>query len=175
MAALKDLVPADALIALDTGEFNHWFDLGFPGQQQELLLSSKWRSIGCGLPAAIGAKLACPEKTVMAIVGDGGFISSMSELLTCVRYHLAIAIIVVKNGVYSIEKNKMFSEGFTPFGYELITPDFVRLARSCGVAGYLVESPADIVGSVRHALDSGKPALLEVICADIELPRNQVT
>ena len=171
MAALNDLAPADAIIALDTGEFNHWFDLGFQGERQEVLLSSKWRSIGCGLPAAIGAKFACPDKTVLAIVGDGGFISSMSELLTCARYHLAITIIVVKNGVYSTEKNKMLSEGFTPSGHELTTPDFVQFARSCGVAGYLIENPADIGNAVRQALESGKPALLEVICADIELPR----
>lgn len=171
MAALNDLAPTDAIIALDTGEFNHWFDLGFLGERQEILLSSKWRSIGCGLPAAIGAKFACPDKTVMAIVGDGGLISSISEILTCVRYHLAITIIVVKNGVYSIEKNKMLSEGFTPSGHELTTPDFVRLAKSCGIEGFLIENPADIRGTVRLALESGKTALLEVLCADIELLR----
>lgn len=84
MAALNDLVPGDAIIALDIGEFTHWFDRGFLGEQQEVLLSGKWRSIGCGLPAAIGAKFACLDKTVIAIVGDDGFITSMNELLTCV-------------------------------------------------------------------------------------------
>lgn len=170
MAALNHLVPKEAIITLDVGEFTHWFDRGFLGEQQEVLLSSMWRSIGCGLPAAIGAKLACPEKAVIAVVGDGGLILSMSELLTCVRYNLAITIIVVKNNIYSIEKNKMIAEGLTPFGYELTTPDFVQFAKSCGAEGFCIDDPRDIYNISRLALDLGKPVLLEVICAAVDLP-----
>jgi len=140
------------------------------GEQQEVLLSSMWRSIGSGLPAAIGAKLACPEKTVIAVVGDGGLLMSMSELLTCVRYNLAITIIVVKNNIYSIEKNKMIAEGLTPFGHGLTTPDFVQFAKSCGAEGFCIDDPADIQNITRLALDLGKPVLLEVICAAVDLP-----
>lgn len=170
MVELNHLVPREAVIALDIGEFTHWFDRGFLGEQQEVLLSSMWRSIGCGLPSAIGAKLACPERTVVAVVGDGGLLMSMSELLTCVRYNLAIIIIVVKNNIYSIEKNKMIAEGLTPFGHELTTPDFVQFAKACGAEGFCIDDPADIQNITRLALDLGKPVLLEVICAVVDLP-----
>jgi pyruvate oxidase len=62
MSGLNAVVPPKSVIALDTGEFSHWFDLGFMMENQEVLLSSMWRSIGCGLPAAIGAKLADRER-----------------------------------------------------------------------------------------------------------------
>lgn len=170
MTALNEVLPPKAVVALDIGEFTHWFDLGFLGEGQQILLSSMWRSTGCGLPAAIGAKFACPDKTVVAIVGDGGMIMSMSELLTCVRYKLPITIIVVKNQIYSIEKNKMTAEGLIPVGYELTTPDFVQFAKSCGAEGFRIEDPADIQDTIKQALELEKPVLVEVICAAVDLP-----
>lgn len=170
MSSLNAVIPPKSVVALDIGEFSHWFDLGFMVENQEVLISSIWRSIGCGLPAAIGAKLADRDRKVIAIVGDGGMIASMSELLTCVRYNLAITIIVVKNQIYSIEKNKMAAEGLKPFGYELTTPDFVQLAKSCGAEGFRVEDPAEIEDRVRQAVESDRPVLLEVVCAAVDLP-----
>ncbi len=170
MTALNEVIPENAVVALDLGEFTHWFDLGFPGEKQEILLSGMWRSIGCGLPAAMGAKFACPGKTVVALSGDGGMLVSMSELLTCVRYKLPVVIIVVKNQVYSIEKNKMLAQGLTPLGCDLTTPDFVQFARACGAEGFRVEEPALIRETVRKALELGRPALIEVICAAVRLP-----
>lgn len=166
MTALNNIMPEEAIITLDIGEFTHLFNLGFQREQQKILLSGRWRSIGCGLPAAIGAKFACPGKPVIAIVGDGGFITSMSELLTCVRYSLDICVIIVKNHVYSIEKNKMLAEGLIPSGHELTVPDFVQFAKSCGAEGYRIDDPADIQNTIRAALELGKPALVEVICAE---------
>ncbi|NLI12020.1 MAG: thiamine pyrophosphate-binding protein [Peptococcaceae bacterium] len=170
MTALNEVIPENAVVALDIGEFTHWFDRGFLGEKQEILLSSMWRSIGCSLPSAIGAKFACPDKAVVALVGDGGMLVSMSELLTCVRYKLPIVVIVVRNQVYSIEKNKMIAQGLTPLGCDLTTPDFVRFARACGAEGFRVEEPAQIQETVRKALEMGRPALVEVICAAVNLP-----
>lgn len=170
MTALNEIIPPNAVVALDIGEFTHWFDLGFLGEKQEILLSSMWRSIGCGLPSAIGAKFACPDKTVVAIVGDGGMLVSMAELLTCVRYKLPVVVIVVKNQIYSIEKNKMIAQGLTPLGCELTTPDFVQFAKACGAEGFRVEEPAQIQETVKKALELGRPVLVEVICAAVSLP-----
>ncbi len=170
MTALNEIMPPNAVIALDIGEFTHWFDLGFLGEKQEVLISTMWRSIGCGLPSAIGAKFACPDKTVVAIVGDGGMLVSMAELLTCVRYKLPVVVIVVKNQIYSIEKNKMIAQGLTPLGYELTTPDFVQFAKACGAEGFRVEAPAQIQETIKQALELGRPALVEVICAAVSLP-----
>jgi pyruvate oxidase len=170
MSALNQVVPPKSVITLDVGEFANWFDMGYLVENQDILLSSMWQSIGCGLPAAIGAKLASKDRTVIAIVGDGGMIASMSNLLTCVRYNLAITIIVIKNQVYGSEKNKMTAEGLNPFGHELTTPDFVQLAKSCGAEGFRIEDPAEIEDAIKKAVESGKPVLLEVICAPVNFP-----
>ncbi|NLJ76734.1 MAG: thiamine pyrophosphate-binding protein [Peptococcaceae bacterium] len=170
MAGLNAVVPPNAIIVLDTGEFTHWFDLGFRAENQDVLLSSMWRSIGYGLPAAIGAQLANRERKVVAIIGDGGAISSLNELLTCARYNLAITIIIVKNQIYSIEKNKMAAEGLQPFGYELTTPDFVQFAKSCGVEACRIEDPTEIEERIGQAIGLDQPVLLEVDCASVNLP-----
>jgi len=90
MMELDRVMPHDAVICLDVGEFIHWFDRGFCGRGQDILLSGKWEAIGAGLPAALGVKLACPQRTVVAIVGDGGLLMSMAELVSCVRHRAAV-------------------------------------------------------------------------------------
>lgn len=175
MAALNGVIPEDAVITLDIGEFIHWFDRDFLGDRQEILVSGHWRSTGCGLAAAIGAKFACPDRAVVAIMGDGGLMAAMGELLTCVRYGLALTVLVVKNNMYSLEKNKMAAQGLTPAGHELATPDFAQFARSCGAGGFSVEDPAAVQDTVRQALSLGKPALVEVVCAAVELPAVRAT
>lgn len=170
MTALNDSIPPKAVVALDTGEFTRWFDLGFLGESQEILLSSRWRSIGCGLPSAIGAKFACPDKTVVAIVGDGGMLVSMGELLTCVHYELPVVVIVVKNQIYNLEKNNMLVQGLAPLGCDLTIPDFVQFARACGAEGFRVEEPVQIQETVKRALALDKPVVIEVICAAASLP-----
>ncbi len=171
MEELDKAIPEDAVISLDVGEFIHWFDRGFAGRRQDVLLSGQWECIGAGLPAAIGAKLACPDRTVVAVVGDGGFLLSMAELLTCVRYNVAVPVIVVKNGQYSLERNKMVAGKLNPFGIDLQNPDFVQFARACGAEGFRVEDITGIKDVLGAALGLGKPALIEVPAAAVDLPQ----
>lgn len=170
MSALNQVVPPKSVITVDVGEFSHWFDMGYLVENQDVLLSSMWQSIGSGLPAAIGAKLAGRDRTVIAIIGDDGMIASMSELITCVRYNLAITIIVVNNQFNSIEKNKTAAQGLKPCGQELPTPDFVQLAQACGAEGFRVEDPAEIEGAIKQAVESGRAVLLEVITEPVKSP-----
>ncbi len=170
MSALNQVVPPKSVITVDVGEFSHWFDLGYLVENQDVLLSSMWQSIGSGLPAAIGAKLAGRDRTVIAIVGDGGMITSMSELLTCVRYNLAITIIVVKDQINSIEKNKTAAQGLKSCDQGLPAPDFVQLAQACGAEGFRIEDPAEIEGAIKQAVGSDKTVLLEVITAPLKSP-----
>jgi len=173
MVELDQIIPEDAVIALDVGEFIHWFDRGFAGRRQDVLLSGHWEAIGAGLPAAMGAKLARPERTVVALVGDGGFLMSMAELATCVRYRIAVPVIVVKNGQYGLERNKMLAEKLNPFGTDLPNADFVQFARACGAEGFRVEDPAGIREALTTALALGGPALIEVPCAAVDLPQTR--
>jgi pyruvate dehydrogenase (quinone)/pyruvate oxidase len=155
MSALNQVVPPKSVITIDIGDLSHWFDLGYLVENQDVLLSSMWQSMGSGLPAAIGAKLAGRDRTVIAIIGEGGMIASMSELLTCVRYNLAITIIVVRDQTRS---------------QALPTPDFVQLAQACGAEGFRIEDPAEIEGAIKKAVGSERTVLLEVITAPVKSP-----
>lgn len=170
MAALSQSVDSEAIITLDIGSFLHWFGRSFKVKNHIVLVSGKWRSMGSGLPAAIGAKIARPDKQVIAVVGDGGFLMSMAELVTAVRYNLPVTVIVMTNSVYSLEKHKMALEGLTPFGCDIKAVDFAGFAESCGARGFRVTDPRDLEAILTEALNCNKPAVVDVQTADEKLP-----
>lgn len=133
---LASLIRPDALITLDVGEFMHWFNWSFPAQTQTVLVSSNWRSMGCALAAAIAAKLHHTERQVVAIIGDGGFLMSLGELNTVIRLGLPLTVLVLRNGVYGLEMQKMAQMGFKPCGTELQLPNIPQLASACGWNSY---------------------------------------
>ncbi len=161
---------SNAVITLDTGSFMHWVDFALNPRDRDILMSSHWRSIGLGIPAAIGACIAQPERQVIALTGDGGFIQSMSELLTAVKYKLPIKIVVIKNGVYALEKDRMQAHGMLPFGNNLQVPDCAAFAQACGAAGYKIKKTADLHPVLSEAIALDKPAVIEVEAADVPLP-----
>ena len=126
--------------------------------------------MGSGLPAAIGAQIAQPDKQVIALVGDGGFLMSMAELVTAVRYNLPVTVVVVTNSVYSLEKHKMALEGLTPYGYDIKTADFAGFAETCGARGFRVKDPRDLEAVLTKALNCNQPAVVDVQTADEKLP-----
>ncbi|MHB9093740.1 MAG: thiamine pyrophosphate-binding protein [Eubacteriales bacterium] len=170
MAALKRLVQEDAVITIDEGAFNHWFDRDFQASHQRILLSYRWRSMGAGLPAAIAAQAHYPEKQVITIVGDGGLLMSMGELEVAVKYKLPITILVVNNRLYGLEKDKTLAAGLTPLGLHVQAPDFCRYAQACGAAGFKVEDSTQLDEVLRQALALQTPALVDVVCEDVRLP-----
>lgn len=161
-AELNRALAPDAVLAMDVGEFMHWFDRSFTGHRQRLLLSDYWRCMGSALPAAIAAKSLCPAKQVVAITGDGGFVMSMYELTTAVRYRLPVKVIIFNNSRYALEKHKMMAGGLNPVGTDLDNPDFVMFARACGAEGYHIEDPIRLARVLPEALSSDRPTLVDV-------------
>lgn len=170
MVELGRAVPSDAVIALDEGAFNHWFDRSFMATGQTILLSSRWRSMGAAVPAAIAAKLRFPERQVLAVAGDGSLLMSLGELATTVKYALPIVIVAVCNRVYGLEVDKAVQSGFAPEGTAVGAPDFSRCARAMGLRGYRVEEPGLLRQALFDAMNGCGPALVEVSCADVRLP-----
>lgn len=166
---LSSLLPEDGVVVLDVGAFMHWFVLGFQGSQR-VLASTRWGALGAGVPGALGARLASQGRKVVALVGDGGLLTSLAELPTVAREGLDLLILVVENGVYDLEEQKMVAQGLQPAGLALHLPDLVALARSCGLEAERVSSPADLEGALRRALDARGPYLLDVICSRPALP-----
>jgi acetolactate synthase-1/2/3 large subunit len=126
--------------------------------------------MGVGVAGSLGAKLASPERPVVAVVGDGGFLMHASAVATAVEYGIPVVWLVWNNcGFVSIRDMQMgffgreFATRFRSHASgELLTPDYAMLARSMGAQGVRVEKPQDLGGALEAALASGEPTVLDV-------------
>lgn len=172
--ALGRAAARDAIVTLDVGAFTHWFDLGFSAANRRILASPVWRSLGSALPGAIAAQLACPDREVIAITGDGGMMMALAELVTAVDYRLPITVIVLRNDGYDIERQKMAAQHLRPLGTRPRFPDFAAYARACGASSATVSDPTGAEDALRDALararESGAPVLVEVRTSVPALP-----
>ncbi len=119
-------------------------------------------TLGYGLPAAIGAKLARPQARVMAMLGDGGVMFTIPELAAAAQEGLALPVVVVDNGGYGEIRREMIERGDTPLGVDLGHPDFPALARSLGCYGLTVTDPAELTDRLDAAFSADRPTLIHV-------------
>jgi pyruvate dehydrogenase (quinone) len=121
-------------------------------------------SMGNGLPYAIAAQVAYPDRQCVAFVGDGGFSMLMAELATCVKYKLPVKVVVVKNNTLGMIKwEQMVFLGNPEYGCELQPIDFAAFAKACGAVGFTVEDPAKCGTVLDEALAVQGPALVEAV------------
>jgi acetolactate synthase-1/2/3 large subunit len=119
--------------------------------------------MGYGLPAAIAAKLAHPDRPVLSFAGDGCLLMAVQELATAMRHEAAIVQIVVDNASYgTIRMHQERRHPGRPSGTSLVNPDFVALARSFGAEARTATDTVGLVAAVRDAVDAGRPALVHV-------------
>lgn len=170
MTTLSEVVPSDAIITCDIGGFAHWFDTFFQAKKHTVLISTHWRSMGSGLPGAIGVSLNQPEKKVITITGDGGLLMSLGELSTAVKYNIPVTVIVANNQMYELEKLKMEYKGLKPFGVDLHVPDFAALANSFGAEGKKVERAEDLEQVLRESIYKNNPVIVDVRLDQVPLP-----
>ena len=124
-----------------------------------------------GLPYAIAAKVAFPERQSIAFVGDGGFTMLMMEFLTAVKYNLPIVVVIIKNNTLGqIKWEQIVFLGNPEYGCELHNPDFAKYAEACGGLGFTVERPEEIRPALERALSSGRPSIVEVAVDPFEPP-----
>ncbi|HYH05240.1 MAG TPA: thiamine pyrophosphate-binding protein, partial [Bacillota bacterium] len=160
---LEERAAEDAVMALDVGDHAVWFNRIFAGSRQDVLVSGSWRTMGFGLPAALSAKLAQPERQVVALVGDGCLAQSLGEFITAIRYQLPVTVVVVNNGYLAMEKDKMEVNHWDTAVTAISNPDFARFAESCGGVGYRVERAEDLSEALNQAFSSNRPAIVDVI------------
>jgi len=161
---LRDLLPEDALITSDAGNFSGWINrylrFGRPGRQ----LGPVSGAMGYAVPAAVGAALFYPDRTSVGICGDGGFMMTGQELLTAVRYKAKPIILVLNNNVFGTIR--MHQEREYPgrvSATDLTNPDFVKLGESYGAFAARVEKAGDFKAVWEEALKSDKAALIEIV------------
>lgn len=140
----KNMKEEDVL-TLDNGMYKIWFARNYHTfKQNTLLLDNALATMGAGLPSAIAAKLLFPQKRVMTIVGDGGFMMSSQEIETAKRLNLNLVILIFRDNGYGMIKWKQQSMGFDNFALDFGNPDFVVLAKAYGINGYKVEKYGDL-------------------------------
>lgn len=133
------------ILTLDNGMYKIWFARNYHTfAQNTLLLDNALATMGAGLPSAIAAKIISPQKKVMTIVGDGGFLMSSQEIETAKRLNLNLVILIFRDNGYGMIKWKQQSMGFDDFSLNFENPDFVTLAHAFGINGYRVEKAGDL-------------------------------
>jgi acetolactate synthase-1/2/3 large subunit len=160
---LSEHLPDDAIICNGAGNFTTWVHRFYRYRQFGTQLAPTSGSMGYGFPAAVAAKLAHPDRTVVCVAGDGDFLMTGQELATVMQNELALIVLVVNNGMYGTIR--MHQERHYPgrvVGTALYNPDFVALARAYGAHAELVARTADFAPAFERARTSGKPALLEL-------------
>jgi acetolactate synthase-1/2/3 large subunit len=163
IAWLSQNLPEDAIVTNGAGNFASWLHRHFQYKGWRTQLAPTSGSMGYSVPAAVAAKIAEPERTVVAIAGDGEFLMNGQEIATAVQYGAAIVTLVVNNGMYGTIR--MHQEREFPArvsGTELNNPDFAAYARAFGGHGETVEKTADFAPAFQRALASGKPAVIEL-------------
>jgi pyruvate oxidase len=163
MKVLSDIVPEDAVISIDVGENGWWFGRNFRMKRQRFVMSGYLATMGFGLPGAIAAKLAHPEKTVFCITGDGGFAMAMAELVTAVKYNLPMVVVVMNNRELGMIRIEQQMEHYPNFGTDLLNPDFAAYGEACGGRGIRVTRPEELEPAIRKAM-----ALDAVVVVDVE-------
>jgi pyruvate dehydrogenase (quinone)/pyruvate oxidase len=158
-------LPANAIVTSDSGTITSWWARNIPSKRGQLhSCSGNLATMACGLPYAIAAQIAYPDRTVAAFVGDGGLSMLMGELATCVKYKLPIKIVVVKNNYLGqIMWEQMVFLGNPEFACELQPIDFAAVARGFGMVGFTLEDPRRAPMVVEEALNHPGPVLVEAI------------
>lgn len=169
-AALTDLVPANAILAVDVGNNTYSFGRYFECQQQAILMSGYLGSIGFAFPAAMGAWAATQEddpryagRKVVSISGDGGFGQYMGELTTAVKYGMNITHVLLNNSELGKISKEQRSGEWDVWQTSLHNPNFAEYANLCGALGIRVTDVADLHGALAQALAHDAPSLVEII------------
>jgi acetolactate synthase-1/2/3 large subunit len=162
--ALQDCLPEDALIVSDVGNFAGWFERLFRFNRPDTFYFPTSSAMGYGLPTAIGAALARPDRPVVAVAGDGGALMTLQELETAVRLGVRLIMIVFNNNMYgTIRLRQEILYPGRPVGTLLGNPDFAALARAFGAHGRRVQNSRDLRPALADALTTNGVTVLEVL------------
>ncbi len=152
---IRDAMPADGIICLDNGVYKIWFARNYPARQPNtVLLDNALATMGAGLPSAMASAMVYPDRKVMAICGDGGFMMNSQEMETAVRLKLNITVLILRDDAYGMIRWKQANMGFADFGLTYGNPDFVKYAESYGAAGHRVDNAEALPDLLRHCLDT---------------------
>ncbi len=160
---MRDLIPDDGIVSLDNGIYKIWFARNYKCYQRNtLLLDNALATMGAGLPAAMMAKIIYPERKVVAVCGDGGFMMNSQEMETAVRLKLNLVVIILNDNAYGMIKWKQEGMGFESYGLDYANPDFVKYAESYGAIGHRPANDDELVATIEKCLNSDGVHLIDL-------------
>jgi acetolactate synthase-1/2/3 large subunit len=161
---LREVLPQNAIVTDELSQvgFASWY--GFPVYQPRTFITSGYQgTLGSGFPTALGAKVANPDKPVVAITGDGGFMFGVQELATAVQYNIGVVTLVFNNNAYgNVRRDQRERFEGRVVASDLVNPDFVKLAESFGVGAARVTSPDQFRPALERALADGGPYVIAI-------------
>ena len=160
---IRKVLGASDILVSDVGTCKFWAAKFYPVYQNNtFILSNGFASMGFSLPSAVVAKLIHPERNVVALSGDGGFMMNLQDLETACRLKLNVVVVIFDDNAYNLIKWKSEKQFGTSFGVDFSNPDFVRLAESFGAVGIRLNSSNEFEDALRDALTKAVPVIIDV-------------
>jgi acetolactate synthase-1/2/3 large subunit len=167
---VRSVIPEDGIVCLDNGMYKIWFARNYRTTvANTLLLDNALATMGAGLPSAIAAKCLNPQKRVLAVCGDGGFMMNSQELETAVRLKLDLVVLVIEDSAYGMIRWKQAVDKFPDFGMTFGNPDFVAYAASYGARGHRIAATSELVPTLQDAFKQGG---VQLVVAPIDYSEN---
>ena len=170
--AIRRALPEDGFFVDEITQVGYASWYGFPVYEPRHLVTCGYQgTLGYGYATALGVKVANPDKPVVNIAGDGGFMFTANEMATAVQYDIPLVTVLFNNAKFqNVQRQQKEWFGGRLIGSDLRNPDFVKYAESFGIGSVRVDGPHALETEIRAALDRDAPALIEVPCGDMASP-----
>ncbi|UOQ61422.1 thiamine pyrophosphate-binding protein [Leucobacter rhizosphaerae] len=162
--AIASALPANAIVATDSSQIAYWGLLNTVqvAEPNSTPYMATYATLGYGLPAALGARIAAPHRPSVVVTGDGALMFSMNELITVVEQREDVTVIVVDNGGYAEIKQNELDAGIAPVGVDLVQPDWAAVATAFGGTGRRAGSASELAAAVSDAVAAGGLQLIHI-------------
>lgn len=163
VSEVRAALPKDGILTLDNGMYKLWFARYYPAHERNtILLDNALATMGAGLPSAMAAALMYPDKKVLTVCGDGGFMMNSQEMETAVRLGLNLTVLILNDSGYGMIKWKQGAMGHGNFGLDFTNPDFVKYAEAYGANGYRVTKTEELTELLQKTLNTPGVHLIDV-------------
>ena len=172
LEAMQEGIPEDAFIVWDVTQFGYYARTHYQVKHPKTYIDSGYSfNLGYAFPTALGAKVAKPDRPVVCMTGDGGFMFNSSELSTAMKYGINVITVVFRNDSYGNVARDLDEAFAGTYETDLHNPDFVKFAESFGAIGMRANDPMELETLIQLALEQQKPVIIDVPFGDMPIPR----